>query len=342
MAAATDARFGVEFLLKSPPWQRGILGGITRIGIHLASMTTEPFPIMRETSGPSAGAAIFRLEQPGKPVVVLDEDLIHRLEATIRALPRDVTGLVLASASERVFIAGADLKTISESSDEELHRYLEYGARVFGMLSRLPYPTVAAINGAALGGGLEVAMHCDALIACEPQSRDGTPGKPYPVGLPESGLGLCPGWGGTNLLPARMDPAEAIRRTAAGQPLTFDEAKALGLFDRVAPSPDQLIAESLAWLAGRSGKRVERDGAPSRWIGRPEAAARVLASLDSIRAELPRTEAALAVAEAVDAGLSKGWEAALEVERRQLVRLRHTPAAREALAAFFARSSGKK
>jgi enoyl-CoA hydratase len=305
-------------------------------------MTTEPFPIIREASGPAAGAAISRLEQAGKPVVVLDEALIRRLEATIRALPADVTGLVLASASDRVFIAGADLKTISEGSDEELHRYLEYGARIFGMLSRLPYPTVAAINGAALGGGLEVAMHCDGLVACAPAQRDGVPGKPYPVGLPEAGLALCPGWGGTNLLPARMNPAEAIRRTATGQPLMFDEAREGGLFDRLAPSPADLIPTALAWLSERIGRKFERDGAPLRWIGRPDSAPAVLSALDAVRAELPATDSAAAVAQAVDAGLSQGWEAALAAERRHLVRLRHTTAAKEALAAFFARSSGKK
>jgi enoyl-CoA hydratase len=305
-------------------------------------MTTEPFPIIRESSGAAAGAAIFRLEQAGKPVVVLDEALIRRLEATIRALPEDVTGLVLASASDRVFIAGADLKTISEDSDEQLHRYLEYGARVFGLLSRLPYPTVAAINGAALGGGLEVAMHCDGLVACEPASRDGSPAKPYAVGLPEAGLSLCPGWGGTNLLPARMNPADAIRRTATGQPLMFDEARDAGLFDGVAPNPGELLPAALAWLSGRIGRRVERDGAPLRWIGRPECAAAVLEALDSVKSELPGTESAAAVVEAVDAGLSQGWEAAVAVERRQLVRLRHTTEGKEALAAFFARSGGRK
>lgn len=308
----------------------------------MESMPTEPFPVVRQTTGPAAGAAIFRLEQPGKPVVVLDEDLIRRLEATLKALPSDVTGLVLASASERVFIAGADLKTISDDDDEQLHRYLEYGARVFGMIPQLPYPTVAAINGAALGGGLEVAMHCDGLVAAPPRSRDGAPGKAYPVGLPEAGLSLCPGWGGTNLLPARMDPAEAIRRTAAGKALMYDEAVEAGLFDRIAPSADDLIPTAMAWLGERIGRRIERDGAPARWIGRPGCAAAVLSVVDAVRGEVPGTESAKAVVDAVGTGLSSGWDAALAVERRELVRLRHTGSAREALAAFFAKSGGKQ
>jgi enoyl-CoA hydratase/carnithine racemase len=295
-------------------------------------------PIQRESTGPYAGVVTVRLEQPGKPVVVLDQDLIQRLEATIYSLPRDAAGMVLASASDRVFIAGADLKTISEWDDPRLDAYLAFGAKVFGMVARLPFPTVAAINGAALGGGLELAMHCDGLVAAPPPSRDGQPGKPYPVGLPEAGLGLCPGWGGTNLLPARMEPGEAIRRTAAGQPMLFDEAVAAGLFDAVAPSADRLLATAMEWLAAQKKPSRDRDDAPRRWIGRPDHAGATLSALDRIKPELPGTEAAAAVREAVEAGLTRGWEAALEVERRQLVRLRHTPAAKASLESFFAKS----
>jgi len=286
-----------------------------------------------EGSGPRAGVVVVRLEQPGRPVVVLDHDLIQRLEATLRAVPPDATGLVLASASERVFIAGADLKSISEWDDPRLASYLEYGSRVFAMISRLPFPTVAAINGAALGGGLELAMHCDGLVAAPAA-------KPYPIGLPEAGLGLCPGWGGTNMLPARMDPAEAIARTASGKTMTFDEAVGFGLFDRVAPSPEKLLETAMAWLTEQ--RKSTRDGTretPLRWIGRPDRASAVLAALD--RVDFPATGSALAVREAVEEGLARGWGAAVSAEQKHLVRLRHTPEAKAALAAFFAKSAPK-
>lgn len=301
-------------------------------------MTASPLPIERLSSGPNAGFVILRLEQPGKPVVVLDQELIQRLEAALNALPRDARGLVLASASDRVFVAGADLKAISDWDDSQLMSYLEYTARVFSLLPRLPFPTVAAINGAALGGGLELAMHCDGLVACPPPTRDGQPGKPYPVGLPEAGLGLCPGWGGTNLLPARTDAADAIRRTASGKTMVYEEAVAAKLFDRIAPSPDQLIPTALAWLADQKQGGRDRDGAPKLWIGRPGRAAPAMAALEQVRDECSATEQGLAVIRAVEAGLSQGWEAAIAVERRELVRLRHTPGAKQALATFFAKS----
>jgi enoyl-CoA hydratase/carnithine racemase len=294
-------------------------------------MSVEPLPMERVASGEHAGVVVVRLEQPGRPVVVLDHDLIQRLEATLGGLGTDVAGLVLASASERVFVAGADLKSIQQLGDDQLLKYLAYGSRVFGMLANLPCPTVAAINGAVLGGGLEMAMHCDGLVAAPSAS-----GKPYPVGLPECGLSICPGWGGTNLLPARMDPGEAIGRTASGKPMKFDEAVEAGLFDRVADTSEGLIEAAMAWLAERRGAGMtKRDGAPLRWNGRPECAADVLRGLDAVRGELPDTEAALAVADAVDVGLAQGWAAALKAEQQHLVRLRNTAEGKAAIEAFF-------
>lgn len=305
-------------------------------------MSVEPFAVEREMSGEHAGVVTVRLEQPGRPVVVLDLELVRRLEATLKALPADTAGLVLASASERAFVAGADLKAIQELDDAGLHRYLRYTAEVFGVLSQLPYPTVAAINGAVLGGGLELAMHCDGLAAAPSAS-----GKPYPVGLPEAGLAICPGWGGTNLWPARMNPEEAIRRTAMGQPMNFEEAKAAGMFDAVAEAPEGLMAAAKGWLKAererwRSGKRPARDGAPSRWIGRHGRAAAVMSGLERVRLELTYTDAAEAVFRGVDKGLVEGWEAGIACEREELVRLRGTAQARGAIAAFFAKAGAKK
>jgi enoyl-CoA hydratase/carnithine racemase len=292
-----------------------------------------PLPLSREASGPFAGVVTVTLEQPGKPVVVLDETLIRRLDLTLQQVPKDSRGLVLASASERVFVAGADLKTIQDASDGDLSRYLAYAAGVFGRLAAFPFPTVAAINGAVLGGGLELAMHCDGLVAAASSS-----GKPYPVGLPEAGLNICPGWGGTNLLPARIEPGRAITMTAEGKPFLFEDAKAAGMFDAVAPTPAALLETARGWVIEQGSKgRLERDGAPSRWIGRPNFASKTLAALESVRDGLPGTEAAAAVVLAVDDGLSKGWAAALATEQRELVRLRSTTAGKASIAAFFAK-----
>lgn len=301
-------------------------------------MPIEPFTVEVEQSGPFQGIGTLQLDAPGKPVVVLDHALISRLETTLKSLPAGLRGLVIASTSERAFVAGADLKSIQEINDAQLHEYLRYGSRVFGMISELPFPTAAAINGAALGGGLELAMHCDGLIGAPPPMRDGQPGKPYPVGLPEAGLGICPGWGGTSLFAARIDPAAAIRRTASGTPLTFDEATSAGLFDAVAPDASSLRSTAKSWVSGRTQGGRARDGAPLRHAGRPEIAASTVRAIDAVRVEVSGTDAGRAVLAAVDAGVTKGWGACLEVEQRELVRLRSTPHAKELIAAFFAKS----
>lgn len=282
------------------------------------------------------GVYVLTLEPNQGPMVVLDHALILRLEAGLRSVPGNARGLVVRSGSERVFVAGADLKSIDTWPDDQLLAYLELGARVFGMLAECSYPTAAAIGGAALGGGLELAMHCDGLIGAPSAS-----GKPYPVGLPEAGLSICPGWGGTNLLPARMEPGEAIRRTATGKPMMFDEAVAAKVFDRVSGSADALVATAADWVVERSATGMRRDGAPSRWIGRVDVKPQVLAALAKVRSEVEGTEPAAAVVKAVEIGLETGWSAALEVERRELTRLRWTPAARAALRAFFEKSAKK-
>lgn len=296
-------------------------------------MEPPPLDIQRDDSDEFAGFVTLVLDQPGRPVVVLDDALIRRLDTALDQVPDDARGLVLASASDRVFVAGADLTSIDQWPDDQLHAYLEMASRVYAKLANLPCPTVAAIHGAALGGGLELAMHCDGMVAA--------PGaKPYPVGLPESGLGLCPGWGGTNLLPARMDAAQAIGLTAAGTPLKYPEAVAAGLFDVVAEDRAELDVACKRWLIEQSGvTRQDRDGAPRRWIGRPEIASGVLAALDEIRASLPDTAPARAVASCVEVGLTKGWHGAIEAEQEHLVSLRHTPEARAALKAFFEKSA---
>ncbi len=290
-------------------------------------MTAEPLQIEKDDAAP-AGICTLWLDQGEAPVIVLDRPLIERLDAALDRVPLDAGGLILTSRSPRVFVAGADLKVILHATDDELHEYLAFASRVFARLASLPMPTACAINGAALGGGLELAMHCDGLIAAPGQ-------KPYPVGLPEASLKICPGWGGTNLLPARIAPEDAIRHTADGTTMLFDEARDAGLFDRVAPSQEALLDTARAWL--REQTTPTRDGAPSRWIGRiPQA---VNAAMENLRDELGRSAPGQAVRDAIEAGLKDGWERALEVERMHLVRLRAGEEGRQAIEAFFARSA---
>lgn len=284
------------------------------------------------------------LEPNQGPMCILDESLIRRIELTLKSVPSDSAGFILASGSPRVFVAGADLKSIMAMDHDGLEHYLAFGQRVFGMLCALKCPTVAAINGAALGGGLELAMHCDALIAAPaPAPSPDAPSKPYPIGLPEAGLQICPGWGGTNLLPARVkDPADAMRRTCIGKPWLITDAHSAGLLDVMCDTPETLLPTCKRWLLeNRNIAATRRDQMPSRWIGRDAVRNACTAALVNIRVELGQADPAKSCLQAIAAGLEHGWPAALKAEREQLNRLRATPAGAAAIQAFFDKSAKK-
>ena len=268
---------------------------------------------------------------PDKPrggVVVLDAWLIDQIHIAMDRVEsmHDLRGFVLESASSRVFVAGADLAEIDAMDDAALHHYLKRAADAFWRIAALPCPSAAIIGKAALGGGLEIAMHCDGLIGvAQPEGE-----KPFRVGLPEAGLGICPGWGGTQCLPARIDPLLAIKATALGE--TFpSNALPSCLFNAVAPSAETARATAVSWLASQTKQHPNRCLRGDQRPALPDVAEAVAQA----RKELPSTPAALAVCDLVEYGLEHGWSAACERERHALVGLRHTPQAREKLAAFL-------
>ena len=123
----------------------------------------------------------------------------------------DVAALILESAKPGIFIAGADLKELGGADSGRVRALIELGHRVLATLEELPFPTVAAIDGAALGGGLEVALACDFRVC-------GTNPK-VQLGLPEIKLGLIPGWGGTQRLAAAGRRRRGDRPVALGREL---------------------------------------------------------------------------------------------------------------------------
>ncbi|MEM8834505.1 MAG: enoyl-CoA hydratase/isomerase family protein [Planctomycetota bacterium] len=276
------------------------------------------------------GVVTLTLRQD-RPVVVLDRALLESIDSAMDEITRDGTpnGFVLASDS-RVFVAGADLKEIMALDDDALLDYLAFGQRVFGRISSLDCTSVAAINGAALGGGLEIAMHCDRLIGATPGD------KAYLVGLVEAGLHICPGWGGANMLPARIDPAEAIRQTAMGRAMKVDAAFEAGLIEELT-EPDRLLER--AQESARS-PRGDRTGVKHpRCVSDADVTNAVRDAVASVEADLPKTEAACGVVGLVRAGVEGTWEDGLRAERETLTRLRHTEQATAAIEAFFAKSA---
>jgi enoyl-CoA hydratase/carnithine racemase len=158
----------------------------------------------------------------------LSSEMLAQLQTTLTGPARraGVVAVVISSSSTRAFCVGADLKERAEFSDEQLvaQRPLLTGA--FGALRALEVPSIAAIEGYAVGGGLELALSCDLILA------DTT----AVVGLPEVARGLIPGGGGTQLLQRRCGPGVAAELIYSGRLLGAAEAERRGLLDRVVPS----------------------------------------------------------------------------------------------------------
>lgn len=144
----------------------------------------------------------------------------------------ELRAVVLSSSSPRAFCVGADLKERNTATDAQLRAQRVVYRRMAGALLAVPVPVVAAVAGYALGGGLELALLSDVVVA------DAT----AVVGLPEVSVGVVPGLGGTQLLPRRIGPARAAELIYTARRLTADEAGQLGVVDRVVPAGEALVA----------------------------------------------------------------------------------------------------
>jgi enoyl-CoA hydratase/carnithine racemase len=193
--------------------------------------------------GPVAVATLCR-----RPVNAIDEAWIKRLDDILDALERtDVSVLVLRS-SERVFSAGADLELMRARFDTEAGRadmvaFVRELQRCYARLERSAKVTIAAIGGAALGGGLELALACDLRLIADTAK----------VGLPEARLGLLPGAGGTQRLARLAGEAVAKRLILGAEVVDGTEAAALGIAQWVVPADDldrrvRALAEQVAAL----------------------------------------------------------------------------------------------
>nr|WP_320119548.1 enoyl-CoA hydratase-related protein [uncultured Marinifilum sp.] len=138
--------------------------------------------------------------------------------------------VLLITGEGKAFIAGADIKAMQEYSPEEAYDFAEAGKAVFDQIAELDIPVIAAINGFALGGGLELAMACDIRIASE-KAR---------LGLPEVNLGLIPGFNGTQRLPQLAGTGNAMYLMMLGEGITASEAYQLGIIQKLTP-PNQLM-----------------------------------------------------------------------------------------------------
>jgi enoyl-CoA hydratase/carnithine racemase len=193
--------------------------------------------------------AELRLDNPAK-LNALTVAMLEALDAHCAALERDpeVRAVVLSGTGERAFCAGADIAAWGGLAPFDFARHwVREGHRIFERLARLSKPTVAALNGHAFGGGLELAAACDIRVM--------TPAAT--LALPEAGVGIVPGWSGTQRL-ARLMPGPVVREMALfGRRIPAERALALGFVAEIAEDAAGAARAIAAKAAGLSPRAVE-------------------------------------------------------------------------------------
>ncbi|NYF97302.1 enoyl-CoA hydratase/isomerase family protein [Janibacter cremeus] len=169
----------------------------------------------------------------------LDSTMQHRLvEVAEEADQRSDISAVILWGGEKVFAAGADVKEMAEMSYTDMSAHVRLLQRFSRAIAAIGKPTVAAITGFALGGGLELAMCCDFRIVASNAK----------LGQPEIALGIIPGAGGTQRLPRLVGPAKAKQMVFTGRPVSAQEALSIGLADQVV-EPDEVLGAAQAMVA---------------------------------------------------------------------------------------------
>ncbi len=171
---------------------------------------------------------VLTIQRP-EALNALNMEVIAELEDLFGELGNNVVGaLIVTGAGEKAFVAGADIKQMESMTAPQAKEFAHRGQSLFRRLEEFPFVTIAAVNGFALGGGLELALSCDWMVAS----------KNAKWGLPEVSLGLIPGYGGTQRLSRVAGKAIAKRVALTGEIFTADQGLAWGLFTAVVDGPE--------------------------------------------------------------------------------------------------------
>jgi 3-hydroxyacyl-CoA dehydrogenase/enoyl-CoA hydratase/3-hydroxybutyryl-CoA epimerase/3-hydroxyacyl-CoA dehydrogenase/enoyl-CoA hydratase/3-hydroxybutyryl-CoA epimerase/enoyl-CoA isomerase len=280
--------------------------------------------------------AILTWDEPGKKVNTMSEPVLTELSALVDQLEQrsDLRGLLLRSGKPGQFIAGADLHELArlpELRPEEARAKLEEGHLLFDRVSRLPFPTVALIDGPCMGGGTELSLCFDERIASNnPKTR---------IGLPEVTIGLIPGWGGTQRMPRLIGLPNAIEMICSGEPLTSQRATELGLVFDAVPA-ERLVEEGQRvidlLIAGDAWKtrRAQR----SQPLGLSEDQLRFTVACAEGQIKLKakgQPTSSLVALKAMQQGANRPLDEALEIERTVALEVIGSPVSANLIGVFF-------
>lgn len=279
--------------------------------------------------------ALVTFDLPNSRANTLGQAVIAELEEVIADLEKraGLRGLVFRSGKPGMFVAGADLRELGTSrpDPETARRVNRRGLDLFGRIEDLPFPTVAAIDGSCMGGGLELALAFDFRVASDNPKTE--------LGLPEVKVGLIPGWGGTQRLPRVIGPALAAELIATGEAVNARRATQIGLVFDAVPA-ERLLDEALrvlhwaqesgSWQAARQ-KKKQPVGLSEEQHSFTFAVARAMV-MEKTKGHLP---APMAAVEAIAKGCNLPLEEGLKVETEAFLPLLGSPISRNLIAVFF-------
>ncbi|ADV27831.1 3-hydroxyacyl-CoA dehydrogenase NAD-binding protein [Pseudoxanthomonas suwonensis 11-1] len=276
------------------------------------------------------GVVVLALDRSDAAVNALSQDVLIELGDIVERLAIDPPrGVVFSSAKASGFIAGADLKEFQEFDRRgTVNDAIRRGQAVFQKVAELPCPTVAAIHGFCMGGGTELALACDYRVASsDPSTR---------IGLPETQLGIFPGWGGSARLPRLVGAPAAMDMMLTGRRLAAKAARNIGLVDKVvepAVLEDTAAALALKGLERPFGQRF-KGWATNTWLARKILAPQ-MAKQVARKAKKEHYPAPYALINTWARSGGAGIQARLDAERRAVVKLAASPTARNLIRIFF-------
>ncbi|OMH25970.1 enoyl-CoA hydratase-related protein [Motiliproteus sp. MSK22-1] len=196
------------------------------------------------------GVYLLTINRP-KVLNALNEETLEEMNQALSIIITDKSArvLLIKGAGEKAFVAGADIEHMSHLSPIEGKAFAEHGMHLFRRLETLDIPVVALVNGYALGGGCELAMSCDFILASENAK----------FGQPEVNLGITPGFGGSQRLTRLVGRAMAMELLVTGRSMSADEAMRRGLVNHVYPL-EELLDHGLklaSMIAGKSGSAIQ-------------------------------------------------------------------------------------
>ena len=276
---------------------------------------------------------VLTFDRPGSSANIFDVRALDELSEELEFVARHPTlkGLIFTSAKPSIFIAGADLNLMREDIPlSEVEALIKRGQLVMNRIAELKIPTVAAIHGAAVGGGYELCLACDYRVA--------SPDRSTKIGLPETKIGLLPGWGGSTRLPRLIGLPKALNIILGGKTVPAKRALKFGMVDELAPVEHLVEAAVRKIHAGKATR-------PNHWLTNNPLSVGWIAGR-ARREVMRRTRgnypAVLKALKVITLGIVRSVEQSLALERDEFLELVQTKACHNLIRLFFLQEHARK